>query len=284
MVTISDGKISATVNPFGAELVSLQKDGRELIWCGDESVWGHTSPTLFPLLSRFAGGVYSAGGKTYSPGLHGFARSLPFEARAKSDSAVFVLQSSAQTRKTYPYSFVFEVCFSLHGDTLTVAYTTRNTGVQPLRYMVGGHTAFATEGGDGLNECALRFDRAADYYVHDVDLSRGVLYDRARLLFSGRTLPLHTRLFDNDSLNFCAVPSRSVTLLRRGTPLLRLDYADFAALGVWTVPDNTRFVCIEPWSDAPEQVGAPTAIEQKPNVRMLAPNESETLRYSVTVL
>ncbi len=283
MVTITNGKLSAAIDPLGAELVSLQKDGKELIWCADESVWGHSSPTLFPLLSRFAGGAYTAGGKSYSMGLHGFAKDLPFEADAKGDRAAFVLQSSKQTRKAYPYSFVFEVAYSLSGSTLTVAYTTRNTGAEPLYYMAGGHTAFATEGGEGLNECALEFDRAADYFVQDVDVARGVLSDRARLLFRGRTLPLLTELFDIDSLNFCALPSHAVTLLRRGVPQLRMDYANFAALGVWTPRNNARFVCIEPWSGAPEQVGAPAAIEQKPNMRKLAPNSSETLLYSITV-
>lgn len=284
MITIQNGELSASIESLGAQLVSLKRGNKEYIWCGDKGVWGKHSPNLFPLVSRFSGNAYTLDGKTYEMPKHGFAQNLPFAAHAEPNKAVFTLCDSEETRRFYPFAFRFTVTYTLTESALSITYSVQNNDEKTMYYMVGGHTAFATEGGDGLNECALVFDRAADYYVQYVDFERGLLSDLKTLLFSGNTLPLNAHLFDSDSLNFPAVPSHSVMLVRGGAPLLRVDYTGFDALGIWSKAGTTRYVCIEPWSGQAETVGAPQEWAKKPNASSLPAGESRDHTYTITLL
>ena len=46
--TISDGRLSAKISTYGAEMQSLQYDSCEYLWQGDPAYWDEHSPVLFP--------------------------------------------------------------------------------------------------------------------------------------------------------------------------------------------------------------------------------------------
>ena len=51
-LVIENENIKATINPLGAELVSLLKldDNTEYMWDANPAFWGKTSPVLFPIV------------------------------------------------------------------------------------------------------------------------------------------------------------------------------------------------------------------------------------------
>ena len=49
---IKNKLLSVTVNTLGAELQSINYEGKELLWQGDQSIWGDRSPLLFPIVGR----------------------------------------------------------------------------------------------------------------------------------------------------------------------------------------------------------------------------------------
>ena len=52
-VQLSNGTLSASINPFGAELSSLRDaDGRELMTNADPAFWRGRAPILFPIVGR----------------------------------------------------------------------------------------------------------------------------------------------------------------------------------------------------------------------------------------
>ena len=80
IITLSNNKISASINTIGAELSRLEKNNKNYIWTVDEAFWNKTSPILFPIVGRLKNDSYSINGKSYELPRHGFARNFDFKA------------------------------------------------------------------------------------------------------------------------------------------------------------------------------------------------------------
>src|SRR5277367_2446381 len=109
-VSISSGKLTAEIDPRGAQLSALRAEGGDLLWNGDPNVWAGRSPLLFPIVGVLAGGVYRLGAKTYSLSRHGFARDKVFSLQNSSPSgAAFRLNADESTYAVYPFHFELDV-------------------------------------------------------------------------------------------------------------------------------------------------------------------------------
>lgn len=73
METISNSVLTVGVSEHGAELQSIQKNGKEYLWQGDTRFWGRRSPVLFPIVGRVWEDTYRYAGNSYRMGQHGFA-------------------------------------------------------------------------------------------------------------------------------------------------------------------------------------------------------------------
>lgn len=64
---LDNGKITARIASFGAELQSLKDagSGREYMWSGDPAYWKRVSPVLFPLVGNYKNKKTSFGGQEY---------------------------------------------------------------------------------------------------------------------------------------------------------------------------------------------------------------------------
>ena len=49
ITTLSNECLKVTIDSLGAEIQSINKGGRELIWEGDPKFWTGHSPVLFPI-------------------------------------------------------------------------------------------------------------------------------------------------------------------------------------------------------------------------------------------
>src|ERR1700722_17668048 len=79
-VSLSSGDLNAQVDPLGAQLSTLRdRNGRDLMWNGNPSIWAGRCPLLFPIVGALAGGTYRLGSKLYHLSRHGFARNSPFQ-------------------------------------------------------------------------------------------------------------------------------------------------------------------------------------------------------------
>ena len=138
--SISNGILTATILRHGAELISLRNSaGKEFIF-RDTSIWNGSAPVLFPICGGLLDDKFIFDGKEYILPKHGFAKLSDFEAESiEKDRAVFLLKDNEETRKMYPFSFEFRVRFTLHEDSLTIDYITKNTDSKELYYSVGAH-------------------------------------------------------------------------------------------------------------------------------------------------
>ena len=99
----------------GAELVSLKVNGKEQMWDRNPEYWAKTSPVLFPFIGTIKDGYYSYNGKEYAMDTrHGFARDMQFNLSNKGEDFLeFLLSSSTETLKKYPFEFEFYIEVSI---------------------------------------------------------------------------------------------------------------------------------------------------------------------------
>ena len=104
METISNSVLTVGVSEHGAELQSIQKNGKEYLWQGDTRFWGRRSPVLFPIVGRVWEDTYRYAGNSYRMGQHGFARDMDFKVTYKGeDGIVYWLESTPETLGKYPF-------------------------------------------------------------------------------------------------------------------------------------------------------------------------------------
>ena len=111
--------IQFQVNRHGAELQSLQKDGREYLWQGDPAYWGRRAPILFPSVGRPFGDTVRFGGKAFTMKQHGFARDTDFEPCDKG----LVMHGP---QDNYPFEYDLFASYVAFGDALHCRWTVLN--------------------------------------------------------------------------------------------------------------------------------------------------------------
>ena len=123
METISNSVLTVGVSEHGAELQSIQKNGKEYLWQGDTRFWGRRSPVLFPIVGRVWEDTYRYAGNSYRMGQHGFARDMEFTLVSEKDDEVrYRLVSNEETLQKYPFPFCLEIGYRIQGKQIEVIW------------------------------------------------------------------------------------------------------------------------------------------------------------------
>ncbi len=51
-MTLSNDFLSIEISEKGAELISIEKNGRQYLWSADADFWNRHAPILFPIVGR----------------------------------------------------------------------------------------------------------------------------------------------------------------------------------------------------------------------------------------
>lgn len=264
--------LEITVDPLGAQLKSLKKNGRQLLWQGDPKFWTDSSPVLFPICGGLKNDSYTLNGHTYSMEKHGFACNSYFNTVLSDEGLSFVLNSDDNTLKKYPYDFTFTVTYKLCGNAMTVDYRIENRSNTDMYFSLGSHDGYNVS---GIENCELIFDSTESFETCILDgaiLGR----DKQKIAADGKVLPLKNEYFAIDALIFENVNSNAVTLHDKNTgSKIKTDIHDFENLLIWTVP-NAPFVCIEPWSGFPDYSDTDGDFTKKNAIQRLQPHSEMT--------
>jgi galactose mutarotase-like enzyme len=286
-IPVSSPDLHAQIDPFGAQLSTLRdRDGHDLLWNGDPSVWTGRAPILFPIVGELAGGSYRYGGKTYRLPRHGFARGKMFEAvAATATSASFRLKADEATLQNYPFQFQLDVRFAVSGATLSVTAAVRNLGGENMPASFGYHPGFRWPLPYGRERGAhfIEFANDEPAPVRRLDAAGLVTAKRHPTPIANRRLVLDDALFQNDAIIFDEVRSRSVTYGAHDGPRIRVSYPDAPRLGIWTKP-GAPFICIEPWHGVADPEGFTGDFTQKPGVFTVAPGGVQSIEMTITLL
>lgn len=286
-IRISNGTLSAAINPLGAELSSLtDAEGRELMTNADPRFWTGRAPLLFPVIGMTATGAIRIDGQAYPIAKHGFARHSVFSViETSATRAVFALADDQATRASYPFAFRLEVAFELRDSTLAIEVTVVNPADEPLPASFGFHPAFAWPLPYGQERAAHRItfekDEPGDLRVIATDGTIAV--EKRPSPLDGRVLRLADDLFTNDALVWDPVESRSVRYGVEGAPHLDIAFPDTPKLGIWTKP-GAAYVCVEPWHGIADPEGFDGEFRDKPGVFEVRPRGEQRIAMSITLV
>lgn len=286
-VTISSGELTASIDPLGAELISLtDASGREYLWSGDPQWWAGRAPILFPIVGALNQGRYRTGGKTYALEKHGFARRSRFvcEEHEPYEWARFALEDNEETRAAYPFPFRLDLFFRVWAGTLTITATVTNRGDKPMPFSFGFHPAFAwpLPGGAAHDAHRVYFENDEPQDIRRIDPATGLLLPQTfpTPLEDGR-LPPEAAMFEADALIWDRMESRSCEFGAPGGGGVTLEWENLPMLGIWQKP-GAPFLCIEPWQGIADPVGFEGDIADKPGIVSLPPGEEARFSLAIT--
>ncbi|WP_026715483.1 aldose 1-epimerase family protein [Flavobacterium daejeonense] len=278
--SISNNFLSAKINAKGAELFSLKTNNQEYIWEGNPDFWGKHAPVLFPIVGTLKNNSYQINEKNYKLSRHGFARDMTFELIEKTEnSATFSIQSSEETLKVYPFEFELQIQYSLEEKKLNTSYKVINKSQSQMPFSIGAHPAFALNG--NFEDFEIQFEK--DEPLVCSLLENDLISNQTKTLEKQNgVVSLNYKLFENDALIFKDLTSKSLSILKNQTPLLKVDFQGFPHLGIWTKKD-APFLCIEPWygySDTNESTGN---FFKKEGIQVLDTNEIFQSNFTIEI-
>lgn len=288
--TIQSDKLTVKIQETGAELMSLQTraDGCEYLWQGDGTYWSNRATVLFPICGRLYGGKYTWQRGVYEMVIHGIAKSAQFSTVMHTGNAVTMeFRSDEETKKVYPFSFIFRVTYTVEGLKLTEKAEVVNDGEGVLPFSFGGHPGFNVPLGEkgGFEDYYLEFSGRC--VPERLGFSETCFLNGKNVPFKlegDKTLRLRHDLFDQDAI-FLQNMADSVTLKSdKTTKSVTVSYPEFVYLGFWHRPKTEApYVCIEPWCGIPSHDGKVDDFADKTAMYQLAPGKSRTFSFSITL-
>jgi len=284
---LSFGQLTAAADEKGGELISLKdSSGKEYLWQGDPTFWSGRNPNLFPIVGGLKDGTVRFDGIPYHMNRHGFARNSNFHTAKKGENFIeFELVESESTLQQYPFPFSFRVRHQLSERGFTTTFTVSNPGNSPLPFCVGAHTAFNCPG--DFNSYRLVFNQPEDACALTPSPAGCLSHQRKEYALPNTdTIALDHSTFDRvDTLVFRGLNSTSVSLLSPDGHGVKMDFEGLPFIAFWS-PSGKKapFVCMEPWHGCAAFEDESGEFSDKPDCIILAPGESKTLHYSVSII
>ena len=279
--TIKNDRTSVTVTDFGAEVISVVVDGKERLWQNPTGEWAGHAPLLFPVCGHF--GV-TVDGVSYPIKAHGFAKRETYLLKESGeDFLTFSLASNEETKKVYPFDFIFNVTYRIKNNTLIIEYDVENPADTPLYFACGGHETFALE--EDVDGYVIEFESQEKlvHYYHD---KVGYLTGETREYGNGKPFPLPKDfLQEGETLIFKDIASRKVKLAHKGGKALAdVTFEGFDNLLLWR-QDEAKYICIEPWTNVPDYANVPDKeFSQKEGVIKVDGKSSKKLVRTISYL
>ena len=276
------------ISSHGAELQSLQVDGREYLWHGDPAYWGRRSPILFPMVGKVYGNVFRVDGKEYPMGQHGFARDSEFTFVGER----YVLADGP--RENYPYKFELSVRYRTEGRRFYAEWEVLNLDSRDIHFQIGAHPALLLPDyheDDPVHGYLQCFDASGKVveqpmlshgldggYLTELDAPEPMPVEDSLLPITGETFSIDTFMLEHGSV-------KSVTLLDKSRrPFLSVGSDQTEAYGIWApYKPGCPFVCLEPWCGITDLVGFTGDISARYLNHRLAPGEKFEFTYWIEI-
>ncbi len=247
---IKSDKLEVSINSLGAEVVSVKFNGVERTWQNDSGEWEDHAPVLFPWCGHFGVKVYE---RLYPESVHGLAISSNFAVIEQTENSIRLsISSSKETKKYYPYEFIFDVIYRVENDTLYVDYEVGNPTDYEIFFSCGAHDSFYTF--DKLVDCAIEFEKEEDLCRVYAD-ENGLMYGDEKVYPKTKVFPFPKDRVEIDlSLIFKDLKSEYVYLLNaKRQKIAKVWLGGLTNLLCWASP-NGEYICIEPWANLPDRV------------------------------
>jgi len=284
---IKSDKLTVRINDYGAELISAKgADGFEYIWLANPAYWDQHAPVLFPVCGRILNGYYLYNGKKYEMDGHGFASKCSFSVKTKGeDSVTLVLESNETTLKEYPFEFSLTAKYTVKEASLSAEFTVENKDKKVMPYMFGWHPGFSLEknGGSSIVDFTLKFDEVDKVCWYP--LQHGCFcrpYGEDYELKNSEYPLSEEEIYSNDTMIFTGTKERAVLSSPKEKHSVDLSWSkNLPYFCIWKETDaNARFICLEPWSDTPNDGETEENFNER-KMQRLASGEKEVYSYLI---
>ena len=280
--------LKVEIDSFGAELKSvLRKDNyREYMWYGNKKYWGRTSPVLFPFVGSVRDKKYTAKGKEYPMGQHGFARDMEFDFLSEAEDEIwFELKSNEETLKKYPYEFVLQIGYILKEDQVGVIWRVNNPSDEKIFFSIGAHPAFLcpVHGEDSKTGYGLFFDGVEEIVHHGNTLDTGLaVMEESILKLEDGIAEITDTFFDKCTYMIEGNQTNLVGIVDKdGAPVVDVMF-DTPLFAIWSPEKkNAPFICIEPWYGRCDRTDFEGNIEERDYTNILEPGQNFEGGYSM---
>jgi galactose mutarotase-like enzyme len=163
---------------------------------------------------------------------------------------------------------------------LEIAYKVINKDNSAIPFSIGAHPAFALPG--NFENYSIEFEKVEplEYTLLENDL---VSTQTETIATNSNFVPLTHKLFERDALIFKKLESKSLTIIEKEIPRLKVHFEDFPNLGIWTKV-GAPFLCIEPWfgySDTTETNGN---LFEKEGIIVLKSTDTFQTKFCIEIL
>ena len=289
MTILKNEALTVEISEHGAELQSIRKGDTEYLWQGDPAYWGRRSPVLFPIVGSVWEKRYRVNGTEYELGQHGFARDMDFTLVSASETeARYRLEYSEETLAKYPYPFVLEIAYRLHGNSVDVIWEVTNPAAEELHFQIGAHPAFYYPDYDPekSGRGSLSFDKSEGLECIRIK-EKGCVDAQTKwpLEMTEGKVKLEKDTFDAiDTIMLQDGQIGQVNMFKEdGTPWLSVTF-DAPVVGIWSPPGKVApFICLEPWYGRCDSVGYEGEYKDKDWMNTLAPGEKFSSVYTIEI-
>lgn len=283
-IHVANSHLQAIFNLHGAELSSVQYNGKEYIWQANPAFWNRHSPILFPTVGSLIDNTYLVDGKPYQLPQHGFGRNSTFALVEQTEkSAKFLLESDAETLRVYPFPFKLYISYTLDERSIRVNYEVENPSQEDILFGIGGHPGFncpLDQANETFEDYAIDFhDGSTEKELYQLE-GLYVASGKYRLALNQGQLDLDYTLFANDALIVdTQAPAKVTVKSKKSGTGFAMEYSEFKWLGIWTKGKGAGFLCLEPWNGIADKLGHNQNFEDKWGINRLASGEIYRASY-----
>ena len=280
IIQLDNGILQAKIHLLGAELISLCKDKIEYLCVANKPIWDRQAPILFPNVGCIKDGYVLINEKKYLLPQHGFAKDSVFSCIEHSQtSATFMLESSLETIKLYPWKFRLLVRYTLEDNCLHISISVWNDDCSAMYYSCGFHPGF---------KCPLMPEETAEMYhitfsppmtANRLVMKNAlVVENQPKFLNSIWKLPLQEGMFDGGSYTLTDLTSYNVTLSNQNAfHSVTVGSKGFNQLVLWAPPKEPfSYICIEPWCGMADWADSNHNFETKQGNAAVLPGKSDS--------
>ena len=219
--------------------------------------------------------------------IHGFVKYTDLKLTDRTQTSMtFELTDNEETRKQYPWAFLYRISYTLEGAKLRVNVSVTNRDERKMYFGEGGHPGFAIPLAPGLSY--------EDYYVALPEAEEPVRIgfsedcfrngaDAPYSLKDGKRIPLHHGLFTQDAIVLKNAGHCAVIGSDRDPAKLMVTWTH-PFLGIWSKPfSEAPYVCIEPWGSLPSRKGRIEHFETQEDLNVLLPGEIYESEWAVEI-
>jgi galactose mutarotase-like enzyme len=286
---IENKLLTVAINDIGAELISIvsKNDNTEYLWQKDEKVWGRQAPILFPIVGRLKDNEYKYEDKTYSLTQHGFARDMVFELKNEDkDGVEYTLTYDDSTLEKYPFKFELVVRYYLKDNDIVVEYDVKNLDNKKMYFSIGAHPGFNVPlcEGEKLEDYYIEFDQLENANKYSLNDDSNLIKQPEEFFNNDNIINLKTGLFNNNAFVFKDLKSEKMTLKsKKCDKTVSISYKGFPYIVIWGTPNNSPFICMEPFNGLPDIEDTDNDFKTKKGIIELEKESKFSCKHIITI-